>query len=79
MTVRDIVQKYLKDNGFDGLARDSCEPCGCPANDMCLCDSSCLECEPAHCRRATQNDIDNHSYDGDVGDIIFVTPTPGKE
>ena len=43
MTVREIIEKYLKENEFDGLCGDDC---GCPIDDLmpCMCDSmdSCV-------------------------------------
>jgi hypothetical protein len=35
MTVKDIVAKWLKENGYDGLAR---EDCGCQLDDLFACD-----------------------------------------
>ncbi len=53
MTVKDIVKKYLLDNGFDGLAGDEC---GCEVDDLFPCDSGhgCepgvkVKCQPDNC------------------------------
>jgi hypothetical protein len=76
MDVKQIVSDYLKAHGFDGLSRDACDPCGCGIDDLFPCDSCPDECNPGYRRTATQDDIDNHSYDGDVGDVIYTTEKP---
>jgi len=35
MTVKEIVEKYLRENGYDGLY---CEDCGCRLDDLIPCD-----------------------------------------
>ncbi len=35
MNLRDIVKKYLEDNGYEGLAG---KYCGCENNDLMPCD-----------------------------------------
>ena len=45
MIVEEIIQKYLRDNMFDGLC---CEDCGCGIDDLVPCDANFLECEPAY-------------------------------
>jgi hypothetical protein len=46
MDTRDIVAKFLRENGFDGLCGDGC---GCGIDDLASCSSeSFLECTPAH-------------------------------
>ena len=48
MTVLQIVEKYLKDNGFDGLY-DPIEPCGCPLGALFPCKNpGNLHCEPGY-------------------------------
>ncbi len=42
MTVLEIIQKYLKDNGYDGLAGDEC---GCGFDNLATCDTP-LACNP---------------------------------
>ena len=46
MTVKEIIEKYLKDNKFDGLCNDEC---GCGNGPDCIapCDLP-LDCEPAY-------------------------------
>ena len=43
MIVKEIIVNYLKDNGFDGLYT---EDCGCTAEDLAPCDSTCMDCIP---------------------------------
>jgi len=47
MTVKDIIEKYLRENGFDGLAS---EDCGCGVEDgLAPCEScNIFECAPAY-------------------------------
>jgi len=44
MNTLDIVKKYLKDNGYHGLAGDEC---GCRIDDLRPCDCLC-DCEPGY-------------------------------
>lgn len=46
MTVLDIVEQYLKDNGYDGLCDD--DECGCVLGDLAPCCSYFSECMPAY-------------------------------
>jgi len=45
MNVRKIVEKYLEENGHDGLAGDQC---GCLKDDLFMCDSCPNECVAGH-------------------------------
>ncbi len=45
MTVRQIVEGYLKEYGFEGLVGDDC---GCTIEDMFSCDLYCADCEPGY-------------------------------
>ena len=47
MTVREIIKKYLEDNGFDGLCNINVE-CGCRLDDLCPCQENCFLCEPGY-------------------------------
>ena len=47
MTVIDIVEKYLRDHGYDGLSGDEC---GCSVYYLAPCDSIGKTCEPAYVR-----------------------------
>ncbi|MBU0598718.1 hypothetical protein KKF61_07100 [Patescibacteria group bacterium] len=42
MTVKEIVEKHLKENGFDGLYNEYTEDCGCSLGD------DFMECEVIH-------------------------------
>jgi hypothetical protein len=46
MTVREIVAKYLKDNGYDGLYCDAYF-CDCGIDDL-MSGSECSECIPGY-------------------------------
>jgi hypothetical protein len=45
MNVREIIIKYLTENGFDGLC---CEDCGCSKDQIVLCEQFCMDCQPAY-------------------------------
>ena len=46
MAVRDIIKKWLVDNGYDGLCG---EECGCLLDDLMTCEEGwALECEPGY-------------------------------
>ena len=46
MTVKEIIKKYLIDNGFDGLCNMDC---GCGLRFLAEpCDGDCGECQPAY-------------------------------
>lgn len=50
MNVREIIKKYLDDNGYDGLCR---EECGCGKDDLFPCGDpggSGEYCVPAYIR-----------------------------
>ncbi len=43
MNGKQIIEHYLRANGFDGLATDGC---GCGLDDFMPC-GGCLDCKPA--------------------------------
>lgn len=45
MNVKEIVTKYLQDNGFDGLRTDGC---GCQIADLMPCEDCNSMCEPGY-------------------------------
>ena len=46
-TVRNIVESYLRDNGFDGLSESDTE-CGCGVEDLAPCGGMEENCRPAY-------------------------------
>jgi hypothetical protein len=46
MNVREIIQSWLKDNGYDGLCNPDME-CGCGLGDDFPCEFVTCDCEPA--------------------------------
>ena len=44
--VRALIQAHLRELGADGRCNPDQE-CGCPADDLCPCDQSPLDCLPA--------------------------------
>ena len=59
MTVREIVARYLRANGFDGLYNDV--GCGCDLSDLMPCDGPSDMCEPSF-----------RTYCPNCGDDVFV-------
>ena len=45
MTVKEIVEKYLKENKFEGLYSSEC---GCDIEDLMPCGSLIDKCIPGH-------------------------------
>ena len=47
ITVKDILEQWLKANGYGGLVDQDSE-CGCLADDLCLCGGPCDTCRPGY-------------------------------
>lgn len=45
MNVKEIIIKYLKKNGYEGLF---CECCSCTIDDLIPCDLSIEDCKAGH-------------------------------
>jgi hypothetical protein len=72
ITCKDMVVKYLKENGYDGLCG---EECGCVLKDGLF---PCMTCEPLDCVAGYQRPADEEDLETcecKVGDLIMV---PGK-
>jgi hypothetical protein len=46
MNCKEIVKKYLKDNGYDGLYVPG--ECGCEIDDLQPCSEDMSECKPGY-------------------------------
>jgi hypothetical protein len=53
MTVKEIIKKYLQDNGYQGLYYPG--DCGCSMEDLIACSEDCSECEPGYKHRAGED------------------------
>ena len=65
MNVRQIVEKYLRENGYNGLAGDDC---GCDLIDLMPCDGTCETCEAGHkilVKDLTPEEIEMYEIDDD--------------
>jgi hypothetical protein len=71
MTVKEIIQAYLKANGYDGLC-NPIDPCGCSAEDLCACIECMDNCVPANKHIVEADDENDFNQDYDVGEEIFV-------
>jgi hypothetical protein len=58
MNGREIVEKYLRENGYDGLCGDEC---GCLVDDLMPCGETLEWCEPGY---KVPCDEDNCPVDG---------------
>jgi hypothetical protein len=58
MKVKEIILKYLKDNGYEGLVNEDAE-CGCELEDLMCCDNSCENCEPGYKHKCPEG----HEFD----------------
>lgn len=60
MNVGEILEKYLKDNGYDGLYADEC---GCQLSDLkpCECQNT-LSCQPGYSVKASEADPEGHDF-----------------
>lgn len=47
MTVKEIIVKYLKENGYDGLYHLNCNG-GCTVEDLFPCGEISRDCEPGY-------------------------------
>lgn len=48
MNVKEIVKKYLKDNGYDGLFM--CGECACKLDDLAPCCGTMADCQAGYKR-----------------------------
>lgn len=46
MTVKEIIVKYLKENGYDGLCNE--DYCGCELKDLMPCNELPSSCESGY-------------------------------
>ena len=51
MELFDIMKKWLKENGYDGLCLPD-EECGCTFEDFMPCGEPSPRCEAGHCEKA---------------------------
>jgi hypothetical protein len=45
MIAKEIIEKYLRDNGYDGLYYDGC---GCSFEELLECEEYCGQCKPGY-------------------------------
>ena len=65
MTVKEIIIKYLKDNGFGGLCNND-EGCCCAMNEMCSLGDS-YDCKPAYLRKVADCKTKCEDYENCLG------------
>ena len=78
MTVREIVEAYLKEHGFDGLYHDN--DCGCRIGDLMPCTAESVEyCKPGYKIKCTPETCENGGgCDCHIGPKGTVTPVTDK-
>ena len=64
MMAKEIVKKYLVDNGYDGLFSPG--NCSCRISELMCCGESCEYCEPGYFIPSDSPDFDN-DYDYMIG------------
>jgi len=64
MNCIEIIEKYLKDNGFDGLYVGGV--CACKIGDLIECESMAGNCEPGYFVDKNSEDFDP-DYDFMIG------------
>ncbi len=58
MNVKEIIQKWLEKNGYDGLFRP--DECACENSDLCPCCDGNFDCEPGYKSPCDCGDHDYH-------------------
>lgn len=53
LCVRQIVQKYIRENGYDGLW---CDDCACVTDDLAPCGQIGEDCEAGHKRTVPKDE-----------------------
>lgn len=59
MTVKEIIEKYLKDNNYDGLYYPG--ECACKLDDLMPCEDCNFDCQPGilgNCEKCNKKDND---------------------
>ena len=62
MTVKKIVENYLRENGYEGLYS---EECGCYLDDLMPCGECCDNCEAGYKVTITEENQNDFDKDGD--------------
>lgn len=60
MKVRQIVEAYLKENGFDGLFNTNGE-CACVLDDLVACGELSEDCQAGY-KKPCDEDEDGHTW-----------------
>lgn len=63
LTVKEIIKKYLDENGYDGLYCP--DLCACKSDDLAPCDNLTLECEPGFIRHCDSCNEKKETSDGE--------------
>ena len=64
-TVRDIIEDYLIEHGYEGLQYDEC---GCTLDEIFMCASDCSDCNPAYvfrCGKCSKYDKCDDTFGGE--------------
>ena len=81
MDVKDVLEKWLGENGYDGLVNTE-GPCGCSiGDDFIECDALCPECEPAYKHKANCKECEDICDGKDEVEYCMSTikPKEGKQ
>lgn len=73
MNCKEIVKKYLEENGFDGLF--ACGECACTLEDLVPCCGTMADCQPGYKRAPRPNE--QHLVSGGENWVISASkPNP---
>jgi hypothetical protein len=83
LTVKEIVTKYLKDNGYGGLFDPgNGDPCGCRLDDLMPCAEYGLECVAGYevaCRADCASEVCDEYRRGEQGVWCIQRDKPDTE
>jgi hypothetical protein len=74
MEVKEIVKKYLEDNGFDGLFFPG--ECGCMKDELMPCENMCADCEAGYLINEDTPGIDKEKYNFEEYTFYIVREKP---
>jgi len=77
LTVKEIVKKYLEENGFDGLYNPG--ECACKKDDLmpCECFTETDNCEPGYFQPTDRSDRVLDGWDFHIGPKKIEQANPG--
>jgi len=78
MTVKEIIVKYLKENGYDGLCHVDSE-CGCEISDLIPCSELNDSCETGYKKLCKDCNEQECEYKDEIGHCMVIVHPDEKE